>query len=121
MTHGSRRLSGGWKSTKWLFRQNGFNISNTVYSLFVYADTSRVPFSDTPAYTSQNFPYPGNNASVEAAVVGAHTSLCSVVGPAPSDGSDWCAYCGAGNGPPRRQVTTHYRPSNGQSSPICRP
>lgn len=77
---------------QWLFRQNGFKVSNTGYFVFVNADTGRETFSDTLSFSSQIITYDGNDAWVEAAVIGAHTCLCRESPPEPSLSCDWCSY-----------------------------
>jgi RecB family exonuclease len=94
------RLDDPWKQAykrqmeiyQWLFRNNGFNVSNTGYFLFVNADTARGSFDGTLVFKSQILPYTGNDSWVEAAVVGAHACLCADALPDASPECDWCAY-----------------------------
>jgi len=81
---------------QWLFRQNGFDVSNTGYFVYVNADTSRAGFHDTLNFTSQIIAYVGNDAWVEAAVLAAHACLCADSPPEPSPQCDWCSYRNAG-------------------------
>jgi hypothetical protein len=82
---------------QWLFRRNGFTVSNTGYFLFVNADTSRDSFSDTLVFTSQIIPYDGNDSWVEDAVARAHACLRAERAPASAQSCEWCAYRHAGS------------------------
>ena len=85
---------------QWLFRKNGFTVSNTAY--FVYCngkadvepqDNSNKIFDNKLEFKTTLIPYQGNDSWVEPAVIAAYRCLQSQTIPAELSGScDYCQY-----------------------------
>ena len=77
---------------QWLFRKNGFKVSNTAY--FVYANglTDKEVFDAKLEFDIAVIPYVGNDSWVDGAIGGIHACLVSENIPASGRDCDFCAY-----------------------------
>jgi len=77
---------------QWLFRQNGFKVSDTAYFVYCNGRTDRDHFNKRLEFDISLLPYVGNTEWVEAAVHKAYDCLCSDTIPEPSSDCDFCQY-----------------------------
>jgi RecB family exonuclease len=77
---------------QWLLRQNGFEVSNVGYFVYVNARTDLAAFNETLEFRTQLIPYDGNADWVEQAVCDAQKTLASNEMPASGKDCQWCAY-----------------------------
>jgi hypothetical protein len=77
---------------QWLFRRNGFNVSNTGYFVFVNATRDREMFDRTLEFSMQILPHEGSDAWVDDALIGAKECLMSDVVPPSVNDCEWCLY-----------------------------
>ena len=77
---------------KWLLRQNGFDISDTGYFLFVNADTSRKHFNGELKFILKIIEYKGNDDWVEKTIKQAEKCLKAKKPPKCREDCEWCAY-----------------------------
>ncbi len=82
---------------QWLFRKNGFKISDTGYFVYVNARKDREAFDAKLEFDVHLLPYAGSDKWVERAVKDAHACLMSDTLPAPSSDCDFCNYRNAAN------------------------
>ena len=75
---------------QWLFRKNGFRVSDTGYFVYCNGDADKEAFDGKLEFDIKVIPYVGDDARVEQAIVDAHT--CLVSGDIPPAGND-CDYC----------------------------
>lgn len=81
---------------QWLFRNNGFTVSDTAYFVFVNATRDREMFDRTLEFTMQILPHIGTTEWIEDALKGAKECLMSDI-PTPSTvDCQWCYYRRAG-------------------------
>lgn len=74
---------------QWLFKQNGFKVSNTAYFVYANGKTDKEAFDGKLEFDVTLIPYEGNDSWVEQAVIDAHKCL---MGELPLQASD-CDYC----------------------------
>jgi len=93
-------LEGPWRAGykrqlefyQWLFRRNGFNVSDAGYFVFVNADKDKEAFDKKLEFSVQVLPYEGSDAWVEDALMAIKECLESDVPPPSSNDCKWCAY-----------------------------
>ena len=77
---------------QWLFRMNGFKVSQTGYFVYCNGITDREAFDGKLEFDVKIIPYRGNDAWVEPAVFEAHKCLMGSGIPPMSDECDFCLY-----------------------------
>lgn len=77
---------------QWLFRRNGFPVSNLGYFVYVNGDATKGHFGGMLEFRMQILPYVGDDSWVEEALTEAHACLCRDTPPAPNAVCNWCAY-----------------------------
>ncbi len=77
---------------QWLFRKNGFKVSNTGYFVYCNADTDKKAFDGKLEFDIKVIPYEGDDSWVEDAILQAHKCLMRDEMPAPGDDCDYCLY-----------------------------
>lgn len=75
---------------QWLFRQNGFSVSNTGYFVYCNGDTDAEAFDAKIEFDIKLIPYEGDDSWVEQTLMDAHACLNQPK--LPDSGSD-CDYC----------------------------
>ncbi len=80
---------------QWLFRKNGFDISDIGYFVYCNGNTDKKAFDAKLEFDVKVIPYKGNDNWVEGTVREIKNCLDSDELPAASDGCDYCAYFGA--------------------------
>lgn len=82
---------------QWLFRQNGFKVSDTGYFVYCNGDTSKNSFEGKLHFKISLLPYVGNTAWIERELHDIKACLMSNVLPDQSKDCDYCAYWSAVN------------------------
>lgn len=77
---------------QWLFRQNGFRVSNTGYFVYCNGDSDAKAFDGKLEFDVKVIPYVGNDEWVEPTIVAAHACLQSDSIPVAGENCDYCAY-----------------------------
>lgn len=77
---------------QWLFRRNGFAVSDRAYFVYVNARKDRKAFDAKLEFEVELIPYQGNDQWVEPALVKAHKILISNQLPPPSPDCEYCLY-----------------------------
>ena len=77
---------------QWLFRRNGFQVSDTGYFVYCNGDTSREEFEARIDFKVKMIPYVGNDGWVDRAVVELHACLQEDTVPDPGGDCDYCKY-----------------------------
>lgn len=77
---------------QWLFRQNGFKVSDTGYFVYVNGRTDREAFDGKLEFDVNIIPYRGDDSWVEKAIIEAHKCLVSDKIPVAVKECDYCAY-----------------------------
>lgn len=80
---------------QWLFRRNGFAVSDTGYFVYCNGRADGPTFDGRLDFDIKLIPYVGNDSWVEQAVREAHACLVSGEVPAPGEGCDYCGFVGA--------------------------
>lgn len=80
---------------QWLFRKNGFDVSDIGYFVYCNGNTDRKAFDAKLEFDIKVIPYKGNDGWVEGVIREIKSCLDSDELPAASDGCDYCAYVGA--------------------------
>ena len=87
---------GGYKRQmemyQWLFRRNGFRVSDLGYFVYVNGDASKEHFGGRLEFQMKILPYTGDDSWVEEALLEAHACLCRDIPPAPAAACEWCLY-----------------------------
>ena len=87
---------GGYKRQmemyQWLFRKNGFPVSDTGYFVYCNGQTDRKAFDGKLEFDVKLLPYTGNDDWVEGTLIAAHNCLMGDEIPAPNAACDYCAY-----------------------------
>jgi PD-(D/E)XK nuclease superfamily protein len=83
---------------QWLFRRNGFSVSNTCYFVYCNGDASQDSFAGTLKFKISLLPYEGNDEWIEETLLAIKACLMNDVLPEPSQSCDYCAYWYAVNG-----------------------
>lgn len=77
---------------QWLFRKNGFEVSDTAYFVYVNGDKNLPRFNNKIEFSSKIIPYEGNASWVDQTVGEILTTLNSSQLPDPDTGCKHCAY-----------------------------
>ena len=80
---------------QWLFRQNGFRVSNTAYFVYCNGLTHTERFDNKLRFDISLIPYEGNDAWVDAIVHQAYRLLCEETIPKRYETCDFCQYTAA--------------------------
>lgn len=77
---------------QWLFRKNGFKVSDTGYFVYCNGDSAHGKFTGTLQFKVTLLPYTGNDSWVDNALLDIKTCLTKDTLPSPSESCDYCAY-----------------------------
>jgi len=77
---------------QWLFRQNGFKVSDTGYFVYVNGKTDRKAFDGKLEFDVTIIPHVGKTGWIEGVVTDLHACLISDELPPVNDECDYCAY-----------------------------
>lgn len=77
---------------QWLFRMNGFKVSDIGYFVYCNGNTDTEAFDGKLEFKITLLPYEGDDGWVEQAIYDAHTCLQSLTPPSPSTECDFCLY-----------------------------
>ncbi|MBU4350749.1 MAG: PD-(D/E)XK nuclease family protein [Desulfobacteraceae bacterium] len=77
---------------QWLFRKNGFKVSDTAIFVYCNGQTDREAFDKKIEFDIKIIPYIGNDDWVEGAIINAHKTLMQDIIPQASKDCDYCAY-----------------------------
>lgn len=77
---------------QWLFRKNGFDVSEIGYFVYVNGKTDAKAFDGKLKFDVKIIPYEGNDSWVEDALAKAHACLISDALPAAAAQCDFCRY-----------------------------
>lgn len=77
---------------QWLFRKNGFSVSNTAYFVYCNADVNSECFDGALKFCINVLPYEGDDGWVEDAILNAHKCLMCEAPPEMNEECDYCLY-----------------------------
>ncbi len=77
---------------QWLFRKNGFKVSNTGYFVYCNGDTDKEAFDKKLEFNVILLPYTGDDSWIENTIIEIHKCLKSNDLPESSTDCDFCAY-----------------------------
>ncbi len=77
---------------QWLFRQNGFKVSEIGYFVYCNGDTDKGAFDGKLEFNIKIIPYEGNDSWVEGTIKDLHTCLISQNIPESNRLCDFCSY-----------------------------
>lgn len=77
---------------QWLFRQNGFKVSNISYFVYANGKMDKEAFDGKLEFDVYLLPYEGDDSWVEQAIIDAHQCLMSNKLPIPGKDCDFCQY-----------------------------
>lgn len=77
---------------QWLFRQNGFKVSNTAYFVYCNGKTDREAFDGKLEFDIKIIPHEGDDSWMEKALERVHDCLMSKEIPKPNPDCDYCRY-----------------------------
>ena len=77
---------------QWLFRKNGFKVSNIGYFVYCNGDADKEAFDGKLEFNVKILPYEGNDAWVEQAITDAYNCLSQNALPESSLECDFCSY-----------------------------
>jgi len=77
---------------QWLFRQNGFKVSNTGYWVYANADKDKKAFDGVLEFELTLVPYEGDDSWVEGTILDIKKCLDSDELPAADEACDYCKY-----------------------------
>lgn len=77
---------------QWLFRKNGFKVSDTGYFVYVNGQTDRDGFHGKLEFTAKLLPHTGNTDWVEPTLLKIHECLVSNSLPASAEDCEFCQY-----------------------------
>jgi CRISPR/Cas system-associated exonuclease Cas4 (RecB family) len=80
---------------QWLFRKNGFKVSNTGYFVYCNGDADKEAFDGKLEFDVKVIPYEGDDSWVEKTLFEIKKCLDNDALPANGDNCDWCAYWNA--------------------------
>ncbi len=81
---------------QWLFRKNGFKVSNTGYLVYCNGDTDKKAFDSKLEFDVKIIPYIGDDSWIEKTIFEAKKCLVGNL-PQPSFDCDYCSYRKAAN------------------------
>ena len=90
---------------QWLFRRNGFTVSDTAYFIYANGDRSADGFADVLRFATKLLPYTGSADWVDGALVRARDILRSDSIPAAGTSCDYCPYREAAGKSFRHHIT----------------
>jgi len=77
---------------QWLFRKNGFNVSDISYFVYCNGNTDRKAFDGKIEFDVKIIPYKGNDGWVEQTILDIHKCLMSDTIPESAEDCDYCRY-----------------------------
>lgn len=77
---------------QWLFRKNGFKVSNVAYFIFANAQKDQEAFNDQLIFEKSLIAYDGNDNWVESTILNIHECLSKDFLPEAADDCDYCKY-----------------------------
>ncbi len=77
---------------QWLFRKNGFAVSDTAYFVYANGDTSPDRFDAQLTFRISIIPYVGNDAWIQSIITALHACLMAERTPAPNPDCTYCTY-----------------------------
>ncbi|MEQ1664417.1 MAG: PD-(D/E)XK nuclease family protein [Bdellovibrionales bacterium] len=77
---------------QWLFRNNGFKVSDTGYFVYCNGNADAATFGEQLTFNVKVIPYFGNDIWVEEVLHKTKTILDSDILPSSADGCDYCRY-----------------------------
>lgn len=77
---------------QWLFRKNGFNVSDTGYFVYCNGNTSNEAFDGKLEFDIKLIPYKGDDSWIESTITDLHICLKNNKIPKEKEGCDYCAY-----------------------------
>jgi len=77
---------------QWLFRKNGFKVSDTGYFVYCNGDADKEAFDAKLEFDISILPYKGNDEWVEQVIIDLHNCLKDNKLPEPSPACDFCSY-----------------------------
>lgn len=77
---------------QWLFRRNGFAVSNVAYFVYANADLTRPAFESKLEFETKIIDYEGDDGWVNDTINQLHKCLISTELPEPGRDCDYCAY-----------------------------
>lgn len=77
---------------QWLFRQNGFKVSDTGYFVYANGNTDKEAFDGKLEFDVKIIPYAGNDAWIPGAIRQIHDCLMSDEIPEQGEDCDYCKY-----------------------------
>ena len=83
---------------QWLFRRNGFKVSDTGYFVYCNGNADKEAFDAKLEFDIKLIPYKGNDGWVEGVIFDLHDCLMSETLPKSGDACDYCAYYDARKG-----------------------
>ncbi|MDE2018935.1 MAG: PD-(D/E)XK nuclease family protein [Patescibacteria group bacterium] len=83
---------------QWLFRKNGFKVSDTGYFVYCNGNADKEAFDAKLEFDIKLISYKGNDDWVEQTIFDLHDCLMSETLPKPGDACDFCAYYDARKG-----------------------
>lgn len=76
----------------WLFRKNGFKVSDTGYFVYCNGNMDAEAFDAKLEFSIKLIPYTGDPSWVDGTIQAAHRCLCADTIPKAGPGCDFCAY-----------------------------
>lgn len=80
---------------QWLFRKNGFKVSNRAYFVYCNGDSSKETFSGTLKFKISLLPYEGDDSWIENILFDIKNCLMNNSLPSSSENCDYCSYWNA--------------------------
>lgn len=77
---------------QWLFRKNGFKVSDTGYFVYCNGDADKEAFDAKLEFDIKILPYTGNGDWIEQTIIDAHLCLAGDSLPEPRGDCDYCKY-----------------------------
>ena len=77
---------------QWLFKKNGFEVSDTSYFVYCNGIRSKERFDKKLEFTIKLIPYKGNTDWVDNTLKSIHENLNSDISPNLNDECEWCRY-----------------------------
>ena len=77
---------------QWLFRKNGFSVSNTAYFVFANAQKEKAGFDDRLDFKKHLIPYEGNDEWIEPTILAIYDCLKQDSVPEGAVDCDFCKY-----------------------------